>query len=91
VAWRGVTNGPRPDEVMLAFPKDSNIHPFLVVAARGEQYDSSWKDTVITVGGPTNGWYQFSGVVRVKDGHYDDKTFKVKGSIACASYGAPFG
>jgi hypothetical protein len=91
VVWRGVTNGQQPDEVALAFAAAGTKTMWAIqISSGGQQYENPWKDTIVTADGPTNGWYRFSGTVRKKDAHYDDPTFKVKGSIACANYGAPF-
>lgn len=91
VAWRGVTNGQQPDVVALAFLAAATKTMWTIeISSGGQQYENPWKDTDLTVDGPSNGWYRFSGTVRMKDADYDDPTYKVNGSIACANYGAPF-
>lgn len=96
VAWRGVTNGVQPDAVALIFFENGTKSMWTIdISSGGREYQASWKDTIITVDGPTNdGWYRFSGTVRPDTGNstsdFDNPTLKVNGSIACANYGAPF-
>ncbi|MDT5009419.1 MAG: hypothetical protein QOH57_1036 [Mycobacterium sp.] len=91
VAWRGVTST-QPETVMLSFPKqDTGLGPLLLVELpNGQRYNSNLKTTQIAVDGPTDGWYKFSGMVhRASSGDPDFlTTLSVKGSIACANYGA---
>ncbi len=99
IQWRGVTTGQQPNQVMLFFTNDETV-PFglFLSLSNGKHYETRTAGD-LKVEGPTNdGWYQFSGSV-TRERNYknpeDDnlspnqKPLSVRGSIACANYGAP--
>ena len=94
VVWRGVTNGERPDGVGLFFFKQNNFVALELQLSNGDKFDNQSKSTYMTVSGPTNGWYEFSGTVKRAHRGSEDRDWldapelSVKGSIACANYGA---
>ncbi len=99
IQWRGVTTAQQPNQVMLVFSNDKTV-PFglFLSLSNGKQYETRTAGD-LKVEGPTNdGWYQFSGRVTRERNHKnsdDDnlspsqKPLSVRGSIACANYGAP--
>ena len=97
VAWRAVTDGTQPDTVTLVFPEKLTQKPMLLVTKASKELYESTKRTELTVDESTKPWYQFSGTIAKVTDDLNASTpwteaapLTVKGSIACANYGAPF-